>query len=117
MATPELTRVLEAAIESHQPPLVSGRRIKLRYAHQGGRNPPVIVIHGNQTDHVPDAYRRYLVNVFRKAFDLMGTPVRVIFPRRGKSVCRQTQSADSASGPQAQAAHPAQQALNASLLR
>jgi GTPase len=79
MGTPELTRVLEAAIESHQPPLVSGRRIKLRYAHQGGRNPPVIVIHGNQTDHVPDAYRRYLVNVYRKAFDLMGTPVRVAF--------------------------------------
>jgi len=79
MATPELTRVLEAAVESHQPPLVSGRRIKLRYAHQGGRNPPVIVIHGNQTDHVPDAYRRYLVNVYRKAFDLTGTPVRVSF--------------------------------------
>jgi GTP-binding protein len=79
MATPELTRVLEAAIESHQPPLVSGRRIKLRYAHQGGRNPPVVVIHGNQTDHVPDAYRRYLVNVYRKAFDLQGTPVRVAF--------------------------------------
>ena len=79
MSTPQLTRVLEAAIESHQPPLVSGRRIKLRYAHQGGRNPPVIVIHGNQTDHVPDAYRRYLVNVYRKAFDLTGTPVRVTF--------------------------------------
>jgi GTP-binding protein len=79
MATPELTRVLEAALQSHQPPLVSGRRIKLRYAHQGGRNPPVIVIHGNQTDHVPDAYRRYLVNVYRKAFHLVGTPVRVAF--------------------------------------
>jgi GTP-binding protein len=79
MSTPELTRVLEAAIVSHQPPLVSGRRIKLRYAHQGGRNPPVIVIHGNQTDHVPDAYRRYLVNVYRQAFDLAGTPVRVVF--------------------------------------
>jgi GTPase len=79
MSTPELTRVLEAAIESHQPPLVSGRRIKLRYAHQGGRNPPIVVVHGNQVDHVPDAYRRYLVNVYRKAFDLMGTPVRVIF--------------------------------------
>ena len=79
MSTPELTRVLEAAIVSHQPPLVSGRRIKLRYAHQGGRNPPVIVIHGNQTDHVPDAYRRYLVNVYRQAFDLSGTPVRVVF--------------------------------------
>jgi GTP-binding protein len=79
MSTPELTRVLEAAIEAHQPPLVAGRRIKLRYAHQGGQNPPIVVVHGNQTDHVPDAYRRYLVNVFRKAFDLMGTPVRVIF--------------------------------------
>jgi GTPase len=79
MATPELTRVLEGAIQSHQPPVVSGRRIKLRYAHQGGKNPPVIVIHGNQTDHVPEAYRRYLVNVYRKAFDLMGTPVRVAF--------------------------------------
>jgi GTPase len=79
MSTPELTRVLEAATQSHQPNVISGRRIKLRYAHQGGRNPPVIVIHGNQTDHVSDAYRRYLVNVYRKAFDLMGTPVRVAF--------------------------------------
>ena len=79
MTTPHLTRVLEGALESHQPPLVRGRRIKLRYAHQGGRNPPVIVIHGNQTEHVPDAYRRYLVNVYRKAFDLAGTPVRVTF--------------------------------------
>jgi GTP-binding protein len=79
MTTPQLTRVLEAALESHQPPLVRGRRIKLRYAHQGGRNPPIVVIHGNQTEAVPDAYRRYLVNVYRKAFDLLGTPVRVIF--------------------------------------
>ena len=79
MPTRELTRTLEHALTVHQPPLVRGRRIKLRYAHQGGRNPPVIVIHGNQTDHVPDAYRRYLVNVYRKAFDLMGTPVRVGF--------------------------------------
>ena len=79
MATPELTRVLEAAVESHPPKVIAGRRIKLRYAHQGGQNPPIIVVHGNQTDHVPEAYRRYLVNVFRKAFDLQGTPVRVIF--------------------------------------
>ena len=56
-----------------------GRRIKLRYAHQGGRNPPVIVIHGNQTERVPDAYRRYLVNVFRKTYGLKGTPVRIEF--------------------------------------
>jgi GTP-binding protein len=79
MTTPQLTRVLEGAMESHPPPVVRGRRIKLRYAHQGGRNPPVIVIHGNQTEHIPEAYRRYLVNVYRKAFDLVGTPVRVIF--------------------------------------
>ena len=65
--------------QAHQPPLVRGRRIKLRYAHQGGRNPPRIVIHGNQTNSVPEAYRRYLVNVYRQAFDLMGTPVRVTF--------------------------------------
>mgnify|MGYP001135003721 CR=1 FL=1 len=79
MPTPELTRVLEAAVEQHQPPLVRGRRIKLRYAHQGGRNPPIIVVHGNQVEHVPDAYRRYLSNVFRRHFRLEGTPVRVEF--------------------------------------
>jgi len=77
MPTPELTRVLEQAIEQHQPPLVRGRRIKLRYAHQGGKNPPVIVIHGNQIDHVPDAYKRYLMGVYRKRFKLDGTPVRI----------------------------------------
>jgi GTP-binding protein len=89
MATPELTRVLETAIQQHQPPLVRGRRIRLRYAHQGGRNPPIIVVHGNQVQHVPDAYQRYLSNVFRKNFKLEGTPVRVEFrsddnPFKGK---------------------------------
>jgi GTP-binding protein len=79
MPTTELTRLLEEAVIAHQPPLVRGRRIKLRYAHQGGRNPPIIVIHGNQTERVPDAYRRYLENVFRKAYDLVGAPVRVEF--------------------------------------
>jgi GTPase len=79
MPTTELTRILESAIVQHQPPLVGGRRIKLRYAHQGGRNPPLIVIHGNQTVAVPAAYRRYLENVYRDAFDLMGTPVKVEF--------------------------------------
>ena len=59
--------------------VVRGRRIKLRYAHQGGRNPPLIVIHGNQTVAVPAAYRRYLENVYRDAFDLIGTPVKVEF--------------------------------------
>ena len=75
MPTKELSRTLEHALTAHQPPLVRGRRIKLRYAHQGGRNPPRIVIHGNQTSSVPDAYTRYLVNVFRKTFDLFATPV------------------------------------------
>jgi GTP-binding protein len=75
MPTKLLTRTLEHALTVHQPPLVHGRRIKLRYAHQGGRNPPRIVIHGNQTSSVPDAYTRYLVNVFRKTYDLFATPV------------------------------------------
>jgi GTPase len=79
MSTPQLTKVLERAIEAHQPPLVRGRRIKLRYAHQGGRNPPRVIIHGNQTVAVPDAYRRYLANVYREAFDLYATPVAIDF--------------------------------------
>ena len=77
LPTPELTRVLEAAIRQHQPPLVRGRRIRLRYAHQGGRNPPVIVVHGAQAERTPEDYRRYLVNCYREAFRLEGTPVRV----------------------------------------
>jgi GTP-binding protein len=75
LPTRELTRTLEKALTVHQPPLVRGRRIKLRYAHQGGRNPPRIVIHGNQTAAVPEAYTRYLANVFRKTYDLFATPV------------------------------------------
>jgi GTP-binding protein len=75
LPTRELTRTLEHALTVHQPPLVRGRRIKLRYAHQGGRNPPRIIIHGNQTTSVPDAYTRYLANVFRKTYDLFATPV------------------------------------------
>lgn len=75
--TPLLTRLLEQAVKTHAPPGVHGRRIKLRYAHQGGRNPPVIVIHGNQTDAMPDSYRRYLSNLFRRELDLQGTPLRI----------------------------------------
>ncbi|RZU98922.1 ribosome biogenesis GTPase Der [Spiribacter vilamensis] len=77
LSTPALNRVLEEALTAHQPPLVRGRRIKLRYAHQGGKNPPTIVIHGNQTDALPDAYRRFLINRFRQAFKLHGTPIRL----------------------------------------
>lgn len=79
IATPRLTRILEEAVSAHPPPLVHGRRIKLRYAHQGGHNPPLVVIHGNQTESVPDTYRRYLSNRFRAALKLTGTPVRVEF--------------------------------------
>ncbi len=79
LSTPDLTRLLEAITQEHQPPLVHGRRIKLRYAHQGGKNPPIIVIHGNQTSEVPDSYKRYLVSRFRKALNLKGTPIRVEF--------------------------------------
>jgi len=77
LPTPALNRVLEEAVSAHQPPLVRGRRIKLRYAHQGGKNPPTIVVHGNQTHDLPDAYRRFLINRFRKAFQLHGTPIRL----------------------------------------
>lgn len=77
ISTPELNRILERAIQSHQPPLVQGRRIKLRYAHAGGQNPPIIVIHGNQVASLPDAYKRYLENTFRKALKMVGTPVRI----------------------------------------
>lgn len=84
VSTPRLTRILEDAIQAYSPPLARGRRIKLRYAHQGGQNPPVIVIHGNQTSYVPDSYKRYLTNTFRKVLDLHGTPVRIEF-RTGKN--------------------------------
>ncbi len=79
LPTQELNRVLADAVQAHAPPMVRGRRIRLRYAHQGGRNPPVIVVHGNQTESLPEAYRRYLINTFRKAFKLQGTPVRMAF--------------------------------------
>lgn len=77
--TPKLTKILEDAVEQHQPPMVGGRRIKLRYAHMGGLNPPLIVIHGNQTEKVSADYRRYLENVFRKVFKLEGTPIQIEF--------------------------------------
>ena len=79
MSTPVLTRILSDALAAHQPPLVGGRRIKLKYAHQGGRNPPVVVIHGVQTDSLPAAYKRYLMNYYREQLRLKGTPVRLVF--------------------------------------
>lgn len=79
LGTHFLTQILEASVATHQPPLINGRRIKMRYAHAGGQNPPIIIIHGNQVDKVPDHYRRYLENAFRKALQLSGTPVRIEF--------------------------------------
>ncbi len=84
LATPELTRILAEAVEDSPPPLLHGRRIKLRYAHQGGSNPPRVVIHGNQTERLPEHYRRYLARRFREAFGLHGTPL-VIELRSGEN--------------------------------
>lgn len=78
-STPELTRVLTAAFDAHQPPMKHGRTAKLRYAHSGGKLPPRIIIHGSRTDTIPDSYRRYLVNRFIKHFKLKGTPVFIDF--------------------------------------
>ena len=79
MATPQLTRVLEEATQQHQPPVSKGIRPKLRYAHQGGMNPPIVVVHGKHVDGIKDSYKRFLEGVFRKAFQLVGTPLRVQF--------------------------------------
>ncbi|QIL88431.1 ribosome biogenesis GTPase Der [Microbulbifer sp. SH-1] len=84
LSTNHLTRILQWAVSEHQPPLVNGNRIKLRYAHAGGKNPPIIVIHGNQTDEVPGHYVRYLEKTFRQALGLHGTPVKIEF-RTGKN--------------------------------
>lgn len=75
----KLTQILNDATDQHQPPTVQGRRIKMRYAHMGGQNPPTIVIHGNKVDKTPADYRRYLENVFRKVYKLEGTPVKIEF--------------------------------------
>jgi GTP-binding protein len=77
MPTSELSKILSDAVDAHPPPLVRGRRIKLSYAHQGGRNPPVVVVHGNQTERLPDSYRTYLANRIRRVFRLTGTPMRI----------------------------------------
>jgi len=78
-STPELTRVLKAAFDAHQPPMKQGRTAKLRYAHSGGKLPPRIIIHGSRTDTIPVSYRRYLANRFIKHFKLKGTPVFLSF--------------------------------------
>lgn len=79
LPTPKLTRALIAAVEKHPPPRGGASRPKMRYAHQGGSNPPLIIVHGSMLEHVPDTYRRYLENTFRETFKLIGTPLRVDF--------------------------------------
>lgn len=77
LSTPVVTRLLQQALVTHSPPLVHGRRVKLRYAHAGGHNPPRIIIHGNQLQSLPDSYRRFLAAFFQKKLNLYGTPVRI----------------------------------------
>lgn len=79
LSTPILSRLLQKALVTHSPPLVHGRRVKLRYAHAGGHNPPRIIIHGNQLDALPDSYRKFLANFFQTKLSLYGTPVMVEF--------------------------------------
>ena len=84
LSTPKLTRTLRAAVERQEPPRRRTIRPKLRYAHQGGMNPPRIIVHGSAVDRVPESYRRYLEGVFRKAFALQGTPLAIEF-RSGRN--------------------------------
>lgn len=79
ISTSMVTRIMKMAQDDHQPPMIRGRRIKLKYAHAGGYNPPRIVIHGNQVNDLPDSYKRYLMNYYRKALDVMGTPIKIEF--------------------------------------
>ena len=84
LSTPKVTRAMIAAVERQAPPKTGLVRPKLRYAHQGGINPPRIIIHGNALDRVPDSYKRYLEGFFRHAFKLPGTPLRIEF-RTGRN--------------------------------
>ncbi|MGL4860446.1 MAG: ribosome biogenesis GTPase Der [Enterobacteriaceae bacterium] len=89
ISTSLLTRIMQMAQDEHQPPMVRGRRVKLKYAHAGGYNPPRIVIHGNQLKDLPDSYQRYLTNYFRRSLKIVGTPILIQFnegenPYQGK---------------------------------
>ncbi|KLV05980.1 GTP-binding protein Der [Photobacterium aquae] len=90
ISTSLLTRIMQMAQDDHQPPMIRGRRVKLKYAHAGGYNPPIIVIHGNQVNELPGSYKRYLMNYYRNTLEMMGTPIRIMFqnsdnPFEGKS--------------------------------
>ncbi|GIU43789.1 ribosome biogenesis GTPase Der [Shewanella algidipiscicola] len=83
VSTSMLTRIMQMAQDDHQPPLVNGRRVKLKYAHAGGYNPPIVVIHGNQVKKLPDSYKRFMMNYFRRSLKVMGTPIQVRFQEGG----------------------------------
>ncbi|MCW8347540.1 MULTISPECIES: ribosome biogenesis GTPase Der [Vibrio] len=90
VGTSVLTRIMKMATDDHQPPMVRGRRVKLKYAHAGGYNPPIVIVHGNQVKELPDSYKRFLMNYYRRALEIMGTPIRIQFqnsenPFEGKS--------------------------------
>ena len=79
ISTSMVTKILDLAVFDHQPPMHQGRRIKLKYAHAGGYNPPIIVIHGNSAKKLPPSYKRYLMNYYRKSLKIMGTPIKIEF--------------------------------------
>jgi GTP-binding protein len=79
ISTAMVTKILDMAVFDHQPPLYQGRRIKLKYAHAGGYNPPIIIVHGNSAKKLPMSYKRYLMNYYRKSLKMMGTPIRIQF--------------------------------------
>ena len=96
ISTSMVTKILDMAVFDHQPPMHQGRRIKLKYAHAGGYNPPIIVIHGNSAKKLPSSYKRYLMNYYRKSLKIMGTPIRIEFretsnPFAGKKKLTYTQ--------------------------
>jgi GTP-binding protein len=96
ISTSMVTKILDMAAFDHQPPMSQGRRIKLKYAHAGGYNPPIIVIHGNLAKKLPVSYKRYLMNYYRKSLKIMGTPIRIEFretsnPFAGKKKLNYTQ--------------------------
>ena len=90
-------RVLAEAVQQHQPPITKGIRPKLRYAHQGGSNPPLIVVHGGHVEGIKQSYARYLEGVFRKAFELSGTPLRVQF-KQGENPYAETEKRKAGEG-------------------
>lgn len=102
--TPDMTKHLEIAVETHPPPMAGGRRVRLRYAHQGGSNPPRIIIHGSRTDKLAGSYKRYLQNYFRETFNLWGTPVALEF-RDGENPYEGKRTTGAISERQAKRAH------------